>query len=440
LAAALTTATALANDPVSVSVVMEKTVVGVDETQAIALISLVGSTEVETARGPVAMALVIDTSGSMEGQKIRDARSAAHALIDRLSVGDVISIVTYSDSSTTYLANFPISTDRLEAHAAVEMIRATGSTCISCGLERAYALLSDSSTRYTRRTVMLSDGNANRGTTDRDGLRNLANASLESHGVPTSTVGIGFDYNEDLMVAIANGGAGSYYFLPDSDAIASILDREFRELDTVVAGNVIIELTPVGGVSLGNPEGIGGVMHGERLVINVGQLAAGSRRQILVPLNLPSGDLGSVVTARATYLDSDGQGYDHAVTADIERSSDATRVAASTNRDVAVRWEQVESSRQAAEAMAAFQAGRQDAAREQLRRRAEELHRASTIYAAPALEAEARQMEQLYDALSPEAEPTPQEVDGLWLQNEGRARERSRGVDDAEMYHLETVY
>ncbi|MBN1947970.1 MAG: VWA domain-containing protein [Bradymonadales bacterium] len=427
-------------NPLDIRLVPHKRIFLPEERQAVVMLEVNASPSANRNRAPVAMALVIDTSGSMDGQKIRDARTAAHALVDRLVLGDMVTVITYSSSASLLLANYVIGSDRSAAHRAIEQVRATGSTCISCGVERGYNLLGDSSRNFNRRLVLLSDGNANVGISDPHGLRALASAALERFGVPTSTIGLGFDYNEDLMVAMANGGAGAYYFLPNSDAIAAVLDREFSQLDTVVASNLVIEVAPAHGVSFGSTEIPGLIRQGDRILINLGQIPAGSQRQILVPIQLPEGDLGEVLNLRATYEDASGSSRTLSENTSLSRSSSSREVEASQDAGVMARMEQVESQRAVQSALETYQRGDRSGAVQQLRETATRLQQGSATLAAPTLAAEAADIQMLTDYLAEDEGVSEERVDGLRRHNRARTLDMDRGASGGEMYHESVSY
>src|SRR5690606_23156929 len=91
------------------------------------------------------------------------------------------------------------------------------------------------------RMILLSDGLANVGPSSPDELAALG-ASLGREGVSIGTIGLGVDYNEDLMFKLATASDGAMAFAEHPSDLASFFDREIRAVTHVVASNIEIEL------------------------------------------------------------------------------------------------------------------------------------------------------------------------------------------------------
>ncbi len=193
-------------------------------------------------RPAVQIVLVIDTSGSMESErKMVHAREAAHELIDKLLPTDQIALLTYADDATLSLPLQPRG-DGSAAHAVVNGIAAGGSTNISGALEMAYEHLGSKRDKDAiSRIVLLSDGNPTAGVTDPSFIRNQAYDAFQN-GLQTTTLGVGLDFNGELMMSLAREGKGNYHFVKDGDAIAGVLDEELDQLTHVVAQAVRLRI------------------------------------------------------------------------------------------------------------------------------------------------------------------------------------------------------
>ncbi|MCG8653135.1 MAG: VWA domain-containing protein, partial [Pirellulales bacterium] len=149
-------------------------------------------------RPPVNVAIVIDTSGSMGGQKIIQARKAATAAVNRLQDSDIVSVILYN-SSAKVLVPATKATDRAEIIRKIDSVKAGGSTALFAGVSKGAAevrkFLGDDS---VNRVILLSDGKANVGPKSPRELERLG-ASLVKEGISVSTLGLGLGYNEDLM-------------------------------------------------------------------------------------------------------------------------------------------------------------------------------------------------------------------------------------------------
>jgi Ca-activated chloride channel family protein len=179
--------------------------------------------------------LVLDRSGSMNGEKWEHAIAAAHQIIDRLEPSDTFGLVSYSNEASLDLSPARVG-DRRAAHAAVRGLVPGGGTNIEAALRLAAA---HSPRRRAMNDVLLvvlvSDGVANIGQTNAEALGQLARETFEAHGALTTSVGLGTDFDEDTMLAIAREGSGSYHFVRRASDIGTILTDELEERAQSVA-------------------------------------------------------------------------------------------------------------------------------------------------------------------------------------------------------------
>ncbi|AUX27856.1 hypothetical protein SOCEGT47_084540 [Sorangium cellulosum] len=198
-------------------------------------VALRSTAQAPAARPHLSVHLVLDVSGSMQGEPIARAREAARALVDRLDAGDDFSLVTFSSDAQVLIPDGPVGARRAMIKAAIDGIAAAGGTNIGRGLELGYAEASRPGIPEgaVKVVLLLSDGRANAGITRSERLSRLALDAFQG-GVQTSTFGLGADYDGALMSAVAGDGAGGYYYLRDPDQIAPALATELdRRLDPV---------------------------------------------------------------------------------------------------------------------------------------------------------------------------------------------------------------
>jgi Ca-activated chloride channel family protein len=261
-------------------------------------------------RQPANIALVIDRSGSMSGDKIEKAREAALELIRRLSPEDVFSLIAYDTRAETLIpARHP---DRHQDwEEIISSIRANGSTALYEGVNYGAAQvrrhLEDH--RYVNRIILLSDGQANVGPSSPQALGRLGQ-QLASEGISVTTVGLGHGFNEDLMTRLAQCSDGNTYFAESSSDLPRLFQAELGDVMNVIARKVFVELEFSAGVRPIAFIGREGRIQGSRAELEVNQLYGGQERFALIEVELDSGSSGaelSIVEAKARYEDLGSQ-------------------------------------------------------------------------------------------------------------------------------------
>lgn len=228
------------------------------------LVTLSGQTPVN--RAPINVALVLDRSGSMEGEPIEAARDAAQRFASFLSPHDRLAVVAFDETVQTLFGPAPAGNS--EATEAIRRLHARGTTNLSGGWLRGLQLVQQQLVDGTNRVVLFTDGQANRGITDVAQLVNMAGAAAAGR-VSTTCIGLGAGFNEDLLEPMARSGGGNYWFVEGDDQVTAIFQNEIAGLVALSAQNV--EVT----VRLTHPR-IAGVTMMQSLPVE--QLADGSRR------------------------------------------------------------------------------------------------------------------------------------------------------------------
>jgi len=196
----------------------------------------------DALRRPLNLSLVIDRSGSMAGDKIDYTRQAAQFLVQHLGANDMFSIVLYNDKVETLLAPEHVSNKDSVAQL-LDRIRVRGTTNLSGGwLEGCNHVAAHLSESSLNRVILMSDGLANRGVTDNNMLITMAKQKY-GEGVATTAMGLGKDFNEDLMMEMANAGGGAFYFIESPEVTPEIFKEELTGLLSVVGQNLTITVT-----------------------------------------------------------------------------------------------------------------------------------------------------------------------------------------------------
>lgn len=199
-------------------------------------------------RAPVNLAVVIDRSGSMSGSKIQNARRAANQLVDKLGPDDRLSIVHYGSDTDVFSGRFATDENKKAMHRFINAIVDEGGTNIGEGLVAGQRqILAMKSDFKVNRLLLLSDGNPTVGLTSPNQLANVVK-TIRSNGVSVTSLGVGSDFNEDLMQRLADVGGGSYGFISDASAMATLFEKDLEQAGTMVAQGVGLRFEVPAGV------------------------------------------------------------------------------------------------------------------------------------------------------------------------------------------------
>lgn len=234
----------------------------------------------EGERTPLNIALVLDRSGSMGGDKLKYTLEAAKFVIDNLGEKDIVSIVTY-ESGVQIVAEAQKVTNKQHLKNLVDKIITGGSTNLSGGMFEGYKQVAkNKSDAYINRVLLMSDGLANQGISDSAGLVQAVANKLEETGISLSTFGVGADFNENLMQSMAEFG-GNYYFISSPDEIPNIFAKELNGLLLVAAQNLTLEVTIPDGVRLDRVFGYRFTLSGNKVSIDYRDIFSEEKKAVL---------------------------------------------------------------------------------------------------------------------------------------------------------------
>ena len=252
-----------------------------------------------STRSPLSLALILDRSGSMQGEKLRAVQQATCHVLDMLDERDRVALIAYDDTIQVIAPGTPVTAQTRETlKRQVNALLPGGWTDLSGGwLEGCRAIAHYQAVDTIDRALLLTDGLANRGITDTEDLTHHAR-ELRKRGIATSTFGVGLDFNEHMLEALATQGGGHFYYIERPAMIADIFKRELGELLTIVAREVFLAIEVPAGVAI---EVLGDLPHerdGDRLRIFAGDLFAHEQRYLYTRVLLPPDAVGTSVAVR----------------------------------------------------------------------------------------------------------------------------------------------
>lgn len=263
-------------------------------------------------RLPLNVCLVIDRSGSMEGEPIDYVKRACGYVVDLLDPNDILSVITFSDSVDVVMpARRVVNKTLIKEH--IQRIEIANTTNLYDGMlvgcQQVAAVMSE---QVLTRVLVFTDGEPTSGIKDFASIVQLA-AEQKARGITITVLGFGPEFNEELLAGIARRSGGNYYYIPRPDLIPEVFRRELELLMTVVAKNVRLTLTLPRFSQLRQVYGAQPNIQGRVVEIPQVDIERGAVVTQLVELDLQMRPPGRYRVAKVALV------YDDAITGRVER-------------------------------------------------------------------------------------------------------------------------
>jgi Ca-activated chloride channel family protein len=258
-------------------------------------------------RGSLSLGLVLDRSGSMAGAKLNLAREGALRAIRSLRAEDCVSVVAYGDDAHVLIRSGSAeeSAKRVAERRLLE-VEAGGNTDLCEGWLRGCEQVGLGLGPGRRgRCLLLTDGLANEGVTDRPTIVGHA-AELRRRGVTTSTLGVGTDFDEGLLREMAEAGGGNFYFAEKASQLSDFIAGETGEAINVVVPDAALIVDLPAGASLTSPNPFRIRSEPRQSVVELGDLVADQVLSLVLTVEFPGGREGEAVLVRCWLWDPAG--------------------------------------------------------------------------------------------------------------------------------------
>jgi Ca-activated chloride channel homolog len=338
----------------------------------------------------------------MSGDRIENARRAAVMAVNGLGPNDIVAIVAFDDRVEVVTPATKVS-DKAAIIRAIEGIHARGSTGLFAGVSKgANEVRKFLDRNRVNRVILLSDGQANVGPSSPAELGQLGSA-FAREGISVTTIGLGRDYNEDLMAQLAGYSDGNHAFVENAQDLARIFKNEFGDVGSVVAQEVEVTIRLKKGIRPIRILGRDGEIMDGVVRMRMNQLYSEQEKYVIVEVEVPAGKVGDNLALAAvdvSYLNMHNRNKEslsRAVAVSFTDSAD--KVARATDKKAMTSAVQQVSNARSKQAMQLRDEGKTEEAKKVLKDNAEYLESRASALAAPALQESAQAQRQAAEKL-----------------------------------------
>jgi len=253
--------------------------------------------------------LAIDCSRSMQGIKLEQAKDSALILSRSLSPNDMISIITFEDKVRIELSP-TYASEQAKIESVIRSIQVGSATKLYKGMNESFKLISkNSKPGSVSRIVVITDGVP----TDKENPRDYENLckSIRSKGITVSPIGIGQDYNGNLLLRISEFGGGQWMHVTDPlSQLPNFLREQVSTMENTILINPDLKLNLMSGaeiVNLYTTEPVLAEMalpdrKGDQYTIPLRDIIAQQKQTIVFRIRLPSRSAGDATLLAANMM------------------------------------------------------------------------------------------------------------------------------------------
>jgi Ca-activated chloride channel family protein len=238
-----------------------------------------------------AVQVVLDRSGSMQGEPLEAAKGSLLKLIDRLAPQDAFGLVAFDDTALVVAPTRTMADHNMpELRKAIREMHTGGSTDISAGYLLGLRELTRVSAAGGSTLRLISDGHANAGEQDPKFFADVSTKSAADK-VTTSTIGLGTGYDETILEALAQGGGGAHRFAGTIDEAVGAIAAEVDDLLDKTIVNAVLRLAPT--TAMTSAPAIEVLQRlpywkdGETYVVQLGDLYQDENRRFIIMVDVP---------------------------------------------------------------------------------------------------------------------------------------------------------
>ncbi|KAB8139962.1 VWA domain-containing protein [Chloroflexia bacterium SDU3-3] len=386
-------------EPITMTCTWGRAPLPTSATPQVAYLLVEAASAAATESVPQNLCFVLDRSGSMQGPKLAALKDATKRVIDMLAPEDVVSIVIFDDTVQTLLPATP-ATDKAMLKDAVDTIVEAGGTALSGGMRAGQAeLMKNHSADRISSMLLLTDGQT---WGDEPTCRDIATA-LGQAGVKVTALGLGAEWNEQLLDDIADATGGLADYIAEPGKIATFFQRAVRSAKGTVARDARLLLRLARDAApravhraLPTIANLGYQPIGQNEVaVRMGDLEAGSAASVVIDMLIQPRPAGTFRIAQAElHYTPVGGGDEQVIKQDVLLELTADASAPAYDPRVMNLVEKVTAFKLQTRALSEAEAGNISGATQKLRAAATRLLDLGELELAKSAEAQAAQLEQ----------------------------------------------